>query len=61
MVKHNLKIFQQILQDFQSVFDHFGALCIKGFKVTKTFSLENIWFWVNMLFENVRNWKIDFL
>ena len=30
MVRHTLKIFQQTLQDFQSVSDHFGTLCIKG-------------------------------
>ena len=30
MVKHTLKILQCLLQDFQSVFDHFGMLCIKG-------------------------------
>ena len=29
MVKHTLKILQHLLQDFQSVFDHFGTLCIK--------------------------------
>ena len=30
MAKHTLKILQQMLQDFYSVFDHFGTLCIKG-------------------------------
>ena len=30
MVRHTLKIFQQMLQDFQSVSGHFVALCIKG-------------------------------
>ena len=30
MVRHTLKIWQQMLQDFESVSDHFGALCIKG-------------------------------
>ena len=30
MVRHTLKILQQMLQDFQSVFDHFGTLAIKG-------------------------------
>ena len=30
IVKHTLKILQQMLQDFLSVFDHFGTLCIKG-------------------------------
>ena len=32
MVKHNLKILQQMLEDFKSVSDHFGMLCIKGLK-----------------------------
>ena len=30
MVRHTLKIFKQMLQDFQSVSGHFVALCIKG-------------------------------
>ena len=30
MVKHTLKTLQQMLQDFWSVFDHFGTLYIKG-------------------------------
>ena len=30
MVRHTLKILQQMLQDFESVSDHFGALCMKG-------------------------------
>ena len=29
MVRHTLKILQHLLQDFQSVSDHFGTLCIK--------------------------------
>ena len=29
MVRHTLKILQQMLQDFLSVSDPFGALCIK--------------------------------
>ena len=28
MVRHTLKILQQMLQDFQSVPDHFQTLCI---------------------------------
>ena len=32
MVRHTLKILQNLVQDFQSVFDHFGTLCIKGLK-----------------------------
>ena len=30
MVRHTIKILQQMLQDFYSVPDHFGTLCIKG-------------------------------
>ena len=30
MARHTLKILQQMLQDFKSVSDHFGTLCIKG-------------------------------
>ena len=30
MVRHTLKILQQILQDYWSLSDHFGTLCIKG-------------------------------
>ena len=29
MVRHTLNILQQMLQDFYSVSDHFGTLCIK--------------------------------
>ena len=31
MVRHTLKILQHLLQNFKSVSDHFGTLCIKGF------------------------------
>ena len=34
MVTYLLKILQQILQDFQSVYGHFGALCIKELRTT---------------------------
>ena len=34
MVIHTLEILQQMLQDFQSVSDHFRILCIKGLKGT---------------------------
>ena len=30
MVRHTLKILQQLLQDFLNVSDHFGKLCING-------------------------------
>ena len=32
MVRLTLKILQRMLQDFYSVSDHFGTLCIKGLK-----------------------------
>ena len=32
MVRHTLKILQQMLQDFKSVTDHFGTLYIKGLR-----------------------------
>ena len=33
MVKHTLKTMQQMLQNFKSLYDHFGTLCItvKGY------------------------------
>ena len=33
MVRHTSIFFQHLLQDFLSVFDHFGALCIKYLKI----------------------------
>ena len=32
MVRHTLKILQHLPQNFQSVSDHFGRLCIKEIK-----------------------------
>ena len=32
MVRHTLKILQQMLQDFESMCDHFGLLCGKVLK-----------------------------
>ena len=32
MVRHVLKILQHLLEDFQSVPDHFEILCIKGLR-----------------------------
>ena len=29
---HTLKILKHLLEDFQSVFDHFGTLSIKGLR-----------------------------
>ena len=34
MVRQTLNILQQRLQDFKSVSDHFGTLCIKGLTMT---------------------------
>ena len=34
MVRHTLKILQHLLQDFKSVSDHFGTLCINWLKDT---------------------------
>ena len=34
MVRHTLKILQQMLQDFQSVSDRFKTLCIKGLRTS---------------------------
>ena len=34
MVRQTLKILEHLLQNFQSVFDHFRRLCIKGFKAS---------------------------
>ena len=48
MVRHALKILQQILQDFESVPDHFGTLCINRLNIRqlnppKTFQcLKNV-------------------
>ena len=33
MVRQILKILQQMLQDYQSVSDHFGTLYIKGLTI----------------------------
>ena len=33
MVRHTLKILQQMLQDFQNVSDHFGTLTIKELSI----------------------------
>ena len=34
MVRHTLKILQQMMQDFK-MSDHFGTLCIKGLTFTE--------------------------
>ena len=39
MARHNLEILQQMLQDFKSVYDHFGTLCIKGFTFPFSFMI----------------------
>ena len=37
MVRHTLKILQQMLQDFQSVPGHFGTLWTKGYTWPKDY------------------------
>ena len=39
MVRHTFKILQQMLQDFKSVSDHFGTLCIKGLRIKEILGL----------------------
>ena len=36
MVRHVLKILQQILQDFWSASDHYETFCIIGFKTIES-------------------------
>ena len=33
MVRHTLKVLQNLLQSFESVFNNFGTLCIKVLKI----------------------------
>ena len=40
MVRHTLKILQEMLQDFESVPDHFTTLRNKGLIWTKSFQKE---------------------
>ena len=40
MVRHTLKILQQMLQDFKSVFYYFGTLCIKGLNLADIIIIE---------------------
>ena len=40
MVRRTLKILQQMLQDFQSVSDHFTTLRSKGLKAFKEFQVK---------------------
>ena len=53
MVRHTLKTLQHLLQNFESVSDQSGTLCIKGLKSVKSisgwfcfafFSSHNIWY-----------------
>ena len=37
MVRHIFKTVQHLLQDFQSMSDHFGTLCIKELRITSFF------------------------
>ena len=40
MVGHTLKILQQMLQDFYSVSETFGTLCIKGLIAKQLFAFS---------------------
>ena len=40
MVRHTLKISQQMLRDFKSVSDDFGTLCIKGLSLADITIIE---------------------
>ena len=43
---HTLQIFQQMLQDFQNVSDHFGTLCIKVLETSEgryCYTFEKVW------------------
>ena len=42
MIRHTLKILQQMLRDFKSVSDHFETLCIKGFKALKLLTRQHL-------------------
>ena len=42
MVRHPLKILQQLLQDFKSVSDHFGSYALKGYKVSSTNFIRSV-------------------
>ena len=41
MVRHTLKILQQMLQNFTSVSNHYGALCIKGLIIVANLSIAD--------------------
>ena len=45
MFRRTLKILQQMLQDFETVSDHLGALCIKGLNIRLVVML-------NIMFQN---------
>ena len=47
MVRHTLKILQQMLHDFWSVSDHFGTLCIKGLNI-----IESFWYITHQRFDH---------
>ena len=44
MVRHTLKILQQMLRNFQSVFYHFGTLCIEYLKAKENVSKGSFFF-----------------
>ena len=53
MVRHTLKILQQMLQDFQSVSEDFGTLCIK---VLKVYLFQNGNFILVLIFVKILVW-----
>ena len=46
MVRHTLKVLQQMLQDFKSVSDHFGTLYIKKLKLTEWYAYLKTAEWI---------------
>ena len=44
MVRQTLKILQQMLQDFKSVSDHFGTLCMNGLKQERLFYYSQLYY-----------------
>ena len=46
MFRHTLKILQHLLQNFQSVPDHFGKLYIKGLRILLTKKEEKKRMWI---------------
>ena len=53
MVRHNLKISQQMLQEFLSMSDNFGTLCIKRLNKLELEKNERRRIWKQQLFLKV--------